>query len=186
MVKKFNRSRDKATSSDKRVNLTKRDLLWFEFLHRHGERLPTSYLHEYTADRWKHFTASKLRLTDLFHEKNTAHKGTYILRPFQQFNMRNYLENEVLHVNSPRAIQALKDEALFSNYVPSPGGSFHHQVITSCITASFELCCLINGNIRYIPQHEILENANSPLKIDIDGGLIPDGFFGLEKNGKSV
>lgn len=123
------------------------------------------------------------RLTLLFHEKNTQHDGTYIERPFKQFETLDPRANELVHALTPRAIDALKEAGNFSRYAPKTSGTFKHQLMASCITASIELNARERG-WEYIPQHELLERAQTELVVDVDGLLRPDAFFALNMNGK--
>lgn len=53
------------------LTATERDLLWFKLIAEHGGRsegLPTSFLHDFTKDRWTCRAKAQERLTDLYHE----------------------------------------------------------------------------------------------------------------------
>jgi hypothetical protein len=131
------------------------------------------------------------RLKDLFHEKNTPHGGRYLTHPLKQFETLDPRSNELVHALRPPAIAALKEAGLFSSHAPTPGGTFKHQLMVSCITASIELQARDLG-YGYISQQALLERADTNLVIDfskmknvaVDGLLIPDALFALEIDGK--
>lgn len=156
--------------------LTERDYEWFAVLHRHGP-LPTSYLHGFTNDRWTDYRMASRRLALLYHE------GNLLERPFKQFETLDPRSNELVHALGENANQALKEAGLFSSRAPTPSGTFKHQLMVSCITASIELGAR-EKSWRYIPQHELLDRAGADLIVDIDGLLRPDALFALEIGGK--
>jgi hypothetical protein len=121
---------------------------------------------------------STSRLKLLFHEH-----PPHIERSFRQFETLDPRGNELVHELTEHSVAALKEAGLWSAYAPSPGGTFKHQFMVSCITASIELNARKKG-WRYIPQHELLQRAETELAIDIHGLLRPDALFALEIGGK--
>lgn len=170
------RLRTRRVSNGDRIVLTERDFEWLSALHRHGP-LPTSYLHSFTKDRWRDYRMASRRLALLFHEAGV------IDRPSRQFETLDPRSNELVHALSPKGIDILKEAGLHSDYAVVPGGPFRHRLMVSCITASIELGAKERG-WRYIPQHKLLERAQTTLVIDIDGLLRPDALFALEMAGK--
>lgn len=161
-------------------HVTPRDITWLAFLHRHGGRLPTSYLHDFTKDEYVNLKKSSERLKVLHHELRL------IDRPFQQFETLDPRKNELVHEVSPTALELLKDEGLYSDYAPSARGAFKHQLMLSCVSASFELNAREKG-YAYTPQHELLERVGHDHTIDIDGDkFVPDEVFKLTIDGKDL
>ncbi|MCU7866443.1 MAG: replication-relaxation family protein [Candidatus Thiodiazotropha sp. (ex Lucinoma borealis)] len=178
------RYRDQPVSTGKRITPTDRDVLLFEKIHRHGP-LSTKYLIQYSKLVRKSSTRSKDRLTDLFNEDDTPHNGTYLSRPWQQFETLDARQNDLAYELTPQSMQLLKDQGLWSEYAPNTSGSWKHTYMTACITASIELATLETENIRYIFQDEILSRSGSSFSfpVQVNGtekNLIPDAIFGLE------
>ncbi|MCU7838871.1 MAG: replication-relaxation family protein [Candidatus Thiodiazotropha sp. (ex Troendleina suluensis)] len=178
------RYRDKPVSTGKRITPTDRDILLFDKIHRHGP-LPTKYLVAYSKLIRKSTTRAKDRLTDLFNEDNTPHDGTYLSRPWQQFETLDARQHDLVYDLTPRSKCLLKEQGLWSEYTPNTSGSWKHTFMTSCITASIELGTHENEFTRYIFQDEILSRSGSKLSFSVDvlginKRLIPDGLFGLE------
>lgn len=160
--------------NQRRLLLQPRDIGWFSFLHRHGGRLPTSYLYQLTKETHTNLQRASERMKDL------ARNG-YLTRPFQQFETADPEYNELVHELTPKAIEVLKAEGLYSERVPSPHGAFKHQVMLSCLTSSFELGAKDRG-FAFIPQHKL----GDPV-ITIDGDRVaPDGIFMLKIDGKEL
>lgn len=157
-----------------------RDIRWLAFLHRHGGRLPTSYLHDATKDTHKSKDYTLERLKILYQELKL------IDRPFQQFETLDPRQNELVHEISPTGLTLLKQEGLYSKYAPSMKGAFKHQVMLSCVSASFEINARDRG-YTYTPQHEILEKVEQDhhIKLPTDN-FTPDEVFMLTIDGKSV
>lgn len=171
------------TSSNKprTYRTLERDVLWLSFLHRHGGRLPTSYLHDSTKEGYVSLDNTRRRLQILF--QNTR----LIDRPFQQFETLDPRRNELIHEISPIGLQLLRDEKLFSPYAPTMGGSFQHQVMLSCISASFELNAREHG-FTYTPQNVLLERIKRDHTITLAerDEFTPDEVFMLSKDGKDL
>lgn len=89
------RSRTTPQSTGKRVTVQERDLLWFQKLREHGP-LPSSFLLEYCKASHSSEKRAQDRLTDLFHEDNTPHDGTYLTRPLQQFRTIDSRQNQLV------------------------------------------------------------------------------------------
>ena len=177
------RTRIKRQSTGKIVRAMPRDLLWLEKLHHHGP-LPTSYLHEFTAHLAKDRARTLKRLAALHHEVNL------LTRPTKQFDTMDARYNQLVYDLGDSAIQVLRDEGSFSSKAPVCTGPWKHRVMVSCITASIDLATH-GTNIRYIHQHEILDQLGVSMRIPItlrndtlgrdeQHDLIPDAMFGLE------
>jgi hypothetical protein len=175
------RYRHKRVSTGKRVSCTDRDILLLEKIHRHGP-LSTSYLLAYSQSLRKNNKRTIERLCDLYNENGTPHGGPYLDRPIQQFEVMDARQNELCYDLTEAGEQILKEQGLWSDYAPAPGGSWKHQYMTSAITASIELATL-GTSTRYIFQDEILSKAKTRLAFDTaNTTLIPDALFGLEYN----
>jgi hypothetical protein len=96
------RKRTRPVSTGKRVTPQDRDLLWFQKLHEHGP-LPSSFLLAFAQDMRRSEKRAKERLTDLFNEDNTAHDGTYLSRPLQQFRTIDSRYNQLVYDLTPSA-----------------------------------------------------------------------------------
>lgn len=182
------RSRMSQSSSGKRVHITERDLLWFSKLAEHGP-LPSSFLLAYSSTSHNSEKRAQERLTDLFHESNTSHSGPYLIRPPQQFRTIDSRYNQLVYDLAPGGIAALVDAG--ASIKSARSGPWLHSFMIGCITASFELACIMHEDLSYIPQSKILARADAalrwPTKItDPKSGatytkdLIPDAIFGLE------
>ena len=182
------RHREAPHPSGKRIAPSERDILWLDKIHRHGP-LATRYLLAYSKLVRRSDTRAKDRLTDLFNEDATPHGGTYLSRPWQQFETLDARYHDLVYDLTPRAVDLLKEHDLYSQYTPRPSGSWKHRFMVSCITASIELATLATDNSRYIFQDEILARGgytlSFPVTITANGKpitkqLMPDGLFGLE------
>lgn len=182
------RSSHERQSTGKRLRLSERDLLWFEKLHQHGP-LPTSYLLAYTDALRASDKRQKERLGDLFHEENTEHGGAYLDRPPQQFATLKAGYNQLVHEVAPAGLRALKEAGLAYESKGHQGPWVHRHMV-ACVTASIELATLSRPDVSFIPQHEILERAETTLSWPVrikDGtsdrlvrkDLKPDALFGL-------
>src|SRR5579872_1754276 len=123
------RSRLTPQSTIALIELSKRDVLWFERLHRHGP-LTSAHLLAYSRivlgyndEQAKH------RLGELFHEENTPHGGRYLVRPEEQEHTRHFLNNKLVYDLSKYGYKALEDAELLREYPPSHalGQQFHHD-----------------------------------------------------------
>jgi hypothetical protein len=186
------RPRDRRISTGKRVTPQERDLIWFQKLHEHGP-LSSSYLHAFTKHLRSSEKRARDRLTDLFNESNTPHKGAYLERPWQQFQTYDARYQELVYDLAPAGEKALKQAGLWHTYGHVATGPWVHKYMVACITASIELETLENPNLTYIPGSTILERAGTTLRYDVPFinpvtgyeqtvDLIPDALFGLEYN----
>lgn len=168
----------------RRIGLQPRDLLWFEKLHRHGP-LPTSYLYAFSEHLAKDRCRTLKRLADLYNE------GGYLDRPKQQFQTIDARYNQLVYELNERAERVLQREGRFSDHAAGPGGPWVHRLMVSCVTASLELAAEARSDLRYIPQHAILDRAGVGLGTSVtyehpvtgqthNGDLIPDAICGLE------
>ncbi|TFH72405.1 hypothetical protein E3V39_12555 [Gammaproteobacteria bacterium LSUCC0112] len=170
------RTRFKRVSEGTNHRVLSRDIAWFSFLHRHGGRLPTSYLFNATKDTHRSFQVCQVRLKHLYQELKL------IDRPWQQEETIDPRYNELIHELNEKSRAVLLSEGLLHKHAPSPNGSFKHQVMLSCISASFELNAKEAG-LTYIPQHEVVTNNY----IEVEGDKVsPDGVFMLEIGGKKL
>ncbi len=191
------RRRDRPLSTAKRVTPQPRDLLWFQKLHEHGP-LSSTFLHEFSKHLAKSEKRSRDRLTDLFNETDTPHRGSYLTRPWQQFQTFDARYQDLVYdLNRPGEL-ALKQQGLWHETGNGPSGPWQHRYMVAAITASIELATLSDPNLTYIPQHAILGRAETALRYPVpfknpktgkvlQSDLIPDAVFGLEyrHNGKS-
>jgi len=172
----------------KRITPQPRDLLWFEKLAEHGP-LPSSFLLAFAKDTHRSEKRAKERLTDLFNEDRTPHRGSYLTRPEQQFRTLDARYNPLVYDLSPASVAAHRKSG--NAIRPARSGPWQHSLMVSCITASIELACTERDDINYIPQSKILARAEANLRwatdiCDPDSGatyekeLIPDAVFGLE------
>ena len=184
------RHRDQPQSTGKRVTPQPRDLLWFEKLHQHGP-LSSSYLHAFSARLARNEKRARDRLTDLFNEARTPHGGAYLARPWQQFQTLDARYQDLVYDLAPPAEAALMSLGLLRDYGASAGGPWRHRAMVAAITASVELATLSHPDLLFIPQHRILERANTSLRCrvpyndpttgrEVQSDLIPDAIFGLE------
>lgn len=178
------RVRTKRQPRGKRIGLRPRDLLWFEKLHQHGP-LPTSYLYAFSQHLARDRTRTLKRLADLYNE------GQYLDRPLQQFHTIDARYNQLVYELDDRGTLALREKGTYSDHAPNVGGPWTHRLMVSCITASLELRVRAHPNLRYIPQHQILERANAGLRMPVayrdpvagrheERDLIPDALCGIE------
>jgi len=150
-------SRDIAVSSGKRLRLTKRDLIWFRKLSRHGH-LPSTFLHEFSKNSHKSEKRARERLKDLFREANTDHNGAYLLRPWQQNLTINPRNNHLVYALSKYGERMIKGEGLYESNTPRSSCSWKHDFLRSCVSASRELSCLAMPDLcEYVSHHEVVE-----------------------------
>lgn len=184
------RDRIHPQATGKRITLQPRDILWLEWLHRHGP-LASSFLLEAAKDHGKSEKRAKERLTDLFNEDNTKHDGAYLRRPPQQFATIDSRYNQLVYGLAPAGERALKEAGLWRPKHKSVNGPWLHSFMVSSITASIRLAADARNDLGYIPQADILERANADLswpvsfvdpatKKQITKHLKPDALFGLE------
>lgn len=175
----------------------KRDLFWFEKLHRHGP-LPSSFLRDYSVAFGFSPSSASDRLTVLYNEDLTPHRGSYLDRPWQQFQTIDARYNDLVYDLTDTSEQALKDSKLWRDNTPNPKGSWTHKFMVACATASIELECLKREGYRFIFGDEVLERANAKLRIPVTyqdpvsrkrmtQDLVPDGVFAIEytKDGRT-
>jgi len=174
------RIRTKRQPLGNHIQLQERDLAIFEFLHRHGGRLPTSFIHDAT----KHIARDKQRLSHRL--KDLYHEARLLDRDWKQEETRDPEYNELVHELNDNSIELLKERGLYSPYTPSMRGAYKHQVMLSCISASFELNTQ-GTDLTYIPQHHLLNRAGRDHQMTIAGDYVtPDEVFGLQIDGKDL
>lgn len=183
------RSRMTAQSTGKRIRLTKRDLLWMQAIHHHGP-LSTSELLAFSG-KGQNKSRAQNRLTDLFNETDTQHRGAYLTRPPQQFQTIDARWNELIYGLTQTGEQALKDARMWSDWVHKAGGPFWHQREVARVTASIEIDCLNRPDQNFIQGWKVLERAQKPLRYPVTfkapntgryvtKDLIPDQLYGIE------
>lgn len=149
----------------------------------HGP-LPSSFLVQYAAGSHRSDKRAGERLTNLFHEDNTAHDGAYLTRPPQQFRTIDARYNKLVYDLGPAGWKALGKQRV------ARSGPWLHQHFVSCITASIELATLARPDITYLSQSYLLERAETDLRCPVPicnpasgrrttKDLIPDALFGL-------
>ena len=129
--------------------------------------MSSTYLHAFSKHLRRSEKRARDRLTDLFHETNTPHKGAYLDRPWQQFQTYDARYQDLVFDLTPAAEQALKDAGLWSVYGHSHTGPWIHKHMVACITASIELATLEDSNLTYIPGSTILERAQASLRYTV-------------------
>lgn len=184
------RTRLHPASTGKRVTLQERDWRWLRLLHAHGP-LASSFLLTATKDLGVCEKRAKERLTDLFHEDNTAHGGPYLTRPPQQFHTLDSRYNQLVYDISDAGKRALKTEGLWRSSSANSAGPWVHRFMVSSVTASIELAADLHPNLSFIPQADILERAETTLAYPVEitdpvssdrclKTLKPDALFGLQ------
>ena len=184
------RRRDRRQSTGKRVTPQPRDLLWFQKLHEHGP-LSSVYLHAFSKHLARSEKRARDRLTDLYNEDHTPHRGPYLDRPWQQFRTFDARYQSLVYDLTPAGERALKQVGLWTDYAGSHSGPWQHRFMVACITASIEIATLGDPNLNFIPQHAILEKAEAQLRYpvpftdwksgrEVRSDLIPDALYGLE------
>ena len=184
------RNRMHRASTGKRVTLQPRDWLWLKKVNEHGP-LASSFLLAYAKNLGKSEKRAKERLADLFHEDNTAHGGPYLTRPPQQFHTLDSRYNQLVYGLSKAGERALKENDLWRPTNASVSGPWLHSFMVSSVTASIELAVNERDDLRYIPQADILERAETTLaypveivdpatKRKVTKALKSDALLGLE------
>jgi hypothetical protein len=184
------RNRIQPISTGKRVTPQTRDLVWFKKLAEHGP-LPSSFLHGFSQHLCRSEKRAKDRLTDLFNESNTPHRGAYLTRPWQQFETVDARYQELVYDLGEPARKALAETGQLPNVDKASGGPWKHRAMVAAITASIDLATLNEPLLQYIPGWRVLDRAKVdlryPVEIVVPGtrktrtvDLIPDALFGLE------
>lgn len=176
----------------KKIVLGDRDFAYFAALERHGP-LPSTYLHAFTRHLARNHKYHQQRLTELYNEDNTPHRGFYLERPEQQFASMNARYQPMAYELTDSGKLALRNRAVPRQMWEGPNGPYLHRFMSSCITASIELACRERG-LKFLSQADIfahrkapaaLIDAEHPLAIPCgDGVIIPDQIFGIDYGGK--
>lgn len=157
------------------VYLRPRDIEWLAFIHRHGGRLPTSYIHNYSSSHLKSRQTTSRRLSLLYNEL-----GLLTREPAQKETL-DPRANEVVHTIDEKGIELLKEEGLYFEHAPAIHGAFKHQVFQGCVSASLELNAKEHG-FEFVPQHEL-----GPTTMDVGQDRVtPDYVCMLKKDGKDL
>lgn len=184
------RNRLRPQSTGKRVTLQERDCLWLQKIHEHGP-LALSFLLAFSKGLGASEKRAKERLTDLFNESDTEHGGPYLTRPPQQFATIDSRYNQLVYDLTPAGVRALKERGLWHKTNAARSGPWLHNFMVSSITASIEVGARERDDLEYIPEHKILERAQTtlsypvtiidpPTKNPFTKTLQPDALFGLE------
>jgi hypothetical protein len=181
MEKQLRRSRMRRTRTDKRLELTKRDIEIFGLL-RQYRYLRSTYLHVFVGGASE--TRFKERLGDLFHEG-------YLDRPEQQWLFADARYRPAVYELGRGAERVLDGAGTCddprTSLIPAPRRQFLHSLMVSELLASLELGARCAEGIRFIGWKEALSRApeteGAPLlrlPLTSGGYLAPDGLFGLE------
>lgn len=184
------RRRDRRQSMGKRITPQRRDVLWLQKLHEHGP-LSSGFLHAFSQHIARNEKRARDRLTDLFNETQTPHRGAYLDRPLQQFRTIDARYQSLVYDLAPAGERALKEHGLWSDFTNAHAGPWQHRFMVACITASIELATLNNRHVNFIRQRDILARARTQLRHPVPfkdpktgktlkSDLIPDAVFGLE------
>jgi Replication-relaxation len=178
--------------SGKKIIPSPRDFELFAALERHGP-LPAPYLHAFTKHLARNYKFHQQRLTELYNEDNTPHRGFYLQRPEQQYASMNARYQPMAYELTSLGHQALRHNAVPRQIWEHPNGPYLHRFMVACITASIELACKQQG-IRFVSQAEIFSHAKAPIELKKmehplalpcgDGAIIPDQLFGIDYGGK--
>jgi len=175
---------DTRQPTEKHIFINDVDLERLEFLHRHGA-LPTPYIHERTKQHSKNDRATNYRLRDLYHEIETGFGGPLLDRPPQQYRTKNPERNYCVHSISKYGIRALGKAGRTHENTPLSSGSWDHDFLRACYTASIELGCRSKPDLfRFIHHDTVINNAIKKTgkvpEFRIDGkNFVPDALFGI-------
>lgn len=168
-----------------------RGLHAFETIHRHGGLLTTDAIHRFQSDRYPSIDGTRRMLKRFYHEKHTAHGGTYIYRPWQQTETVDPEKNMLVHGITPQAAEALKEAGLWRDHAPRPvPNQWKHSFFLSSLTSSIHLACLEKPDeYSYVFHDEIIDRIGVfefPITYKYAKGtkeatrtLIPDRAFGI-------
>lgn len=192
------RSRMSRRASDKRIELTPRDLEIFRLLARY-RYLRSTYIHALVGGK-----SQKRLIEQLGH---LYHEGGYLDRPAQQWQAINARYMPVVYELGEAGSRAL--EAAGSSEAGSSlelkahhreHRQFNHELMICEILGSIELGTRADAALRFIPSHEVLAKAPettrrlaNPFAVPIsvshkigdkihswDKPLVPDALFGIE------
>lgn len=176
----------------KRIVLGERDFAYFAALEKHGP-LPSTYLYALTKHVARNHKYHQQRLTELYNEDNTPHRGFYLDRPEQQYASINARYQPMAYELTGQGTQALRHNAIPRQMWEAPNGPYLHRFMTACTTASIELACKELG-YKYLSQADIFAHRKCPIDVrDIDhplalpcgdGVIIPDQIFAIDYGGK--
>ena len=181
---RFNRqARPEYTKSgkEKKTKVTSADIVRYAFMARHGGRLPTSMIHESTIDVQRDIDSTRRRLAINFDQG-------YLEREKKQKYTDNPHANELVHKLTPKAFALLKEYGFYSEFFPTITGWFPHQVMLSCISASFQLNMRKHKGYVFTPQHQMLEVVNHTARITTPTKdyFTPDLLFKMTIHGRDL
>jgi Replication-relaxation len=176
----------------KRVALGERDFAYFEALERHGP-MPSTYLYEFSKHLAHNHKGHQQRLTELYNEDFTPHRGFYLERPEQQYASINARYQPMSYELTDLGSKALRHFGIPRQMWQPPNGPYLHRFMTACITASIELACREQG-FTYLSQADIFSHRKAPTTLAEmehplalpcgDGAIVPDQLFGIDYGGK--
>lgn len=148
-----------------------RDIRWLKHIERHGP-LSSVHLIELTRDTHRCRDTGLRRLQAL-------RAGGFLSLPKQQRACARAEFRPYVYDLAPKGLQYLRATGLAENTL-RPTGHWWHLHETAMFTAGVDLEAQRRG-FRYIPAHEILERAGSPLAIPLHRSkLIPDQLFAID------
>lgn len=193
------RSRMARRASDKRIELTERDLDIFRLLSRY-RYLRSSHFHSLVGGKSKRRFIE--RLGHLYHE------GGYVNRPAQQWQAVNARYMPAVYELGAAGEAVLRERGQLDDASPllhrgrGNGVQYHHELMICDILASIEIGVRADPDLRFISWQEILAKApeatrrsQTPFEIPVsvsyalprtnhvqrcDKPLIPDALWGLE------
>ena len=193
-------------STQKRIEISERDLALFELLSRY-HYLRSTFLYAFVGGASE--TRFKERLGHLYHD------GGYINRPAQQWQFANCRYMPAIYELDAAGERVLQEHGVAQDESPllkkgrvGAYRQFAHQLMISDVLASIELGVRADPSLRFISWQEIIAKApektrrsDNPFEIPVsishtfprtkkthraDIKIVPDGLFGLEydKNGR--
>ena len=159
------------------LTLSTRDIELLSFIHRFGGMLTTPIIARYAkvAGIYRNPYSVEKRLRDLYHETG------YIDRPIEQRQIEYPERFPLVHRISEAGERYLKDKGLFLDNAPKPWGTYRHNMMLSCLYASYYISALEHG-FGFTPQHELPH-----ISIVVDGQKVtPDAVFKLSVSGKEI
>jgi hypothetical protein len=184
------RLRSVRTPTGAELDATERDLLWFRLIAEHGGRsegLPTSFLLDYTADRWTCRAKGQQRLTNLYHEASVYGEAFLDREDDYSTPERSY---EAIHKITRSAELALEDNRGFVLLDREKKGTSAHQFMLATCGASLEIGVYKHPDLEWTSEMQLMADAPShamrfPCEITYKGGysrrgLIPDRLFQIK------
>lgn len=184
------RRRDTRTPTGKTLSATERDLLWFRLVAEHGgksEGLPTSFLTDFTEDRWTCRAKAQDRLKDLYHEASVYGEPFLAREDDHSTTVRTY---EAIHKLTDASERALEEERGFILQNREKKGTSAHQSMVATTGASLEIAVYKHPDLEWTSRTQLMAEAPShsmrfPCEIAYKGkyskrGVIPDDLFQIK------